>query len=59
MKKSTKKTVKKPLIIGLIGAGAAALAVGLGKAFKSMKASAKAQEERKAAAEARTEESDN
>ena len=48
MKKNVKKLVKnnkKPMIIGAIGAGAAALAVGLAKAFKSMKASAKAQHE--------------
>ena len=40
-----KKTNKKPLIIAGISAGVAALALGLGKAFKSMKASAKAQHE--------------
>lgn len=48
MKKSAKKIIKnnkKPIIIGAICAGAAAIAVGLGKAFKSMKASAKAQHE--------------
>lgn len=51
MKKHVKKISKsisqnkKPLIIAGIGAGIAALAVGLGKAFKSMKASAKAQHE--------------
>ena len=48
MKKNIKKTIKnnkKPLLIGAIGAGVAVLAVGLGKAFKSMKASAKAQHE--------------
>ena len=55
MKKNVKKSVKKagkviknnkkPLIIGAIGAGAVALAVGLGKAFASMRASAKAQRE--------------
>lgn len=48
MKKTVKKTIeknKKPLIIAGIGAGVAFLAVGLGKAFKSMKASAKAQHE--------------
>ena len=48
MKKNAKKIVKnnkKPIIIGAIGAGTAALAVGLVKAFKSMKASAKAQHE--------------
>jgi len=39
------KKAKKPLIIGAIGVGVTALAVGLGKAFKSMKASAKAQHE--------------
>ena len=43
--KKAKKTAKKPLIIGAIGAGAMALAVGLGKAFRSMKESAKAQHE--------------
>ena len=46
--KNIKKVVKnnkKPLIIGAIGAGAVALAVGLGKAFASMRASAKAQHE--------------
>ena len=40
-----KKTNKKPLLLAGIGAGVAALAIGLGKAFKSMKASAKAQHE--------------
>lgn len=46
MKKNTKKNhLKKPLIIGAIGTGVAALGIGLGKAFKSMKASAKAQHE--------------
>ena len=40
-----KNTSKKPLIIAGIGAGIAALAVGLGKAFKSMKESARAQHE--------------
>ncbi|MBQ8408446.1 MAG: hypothetical protein IJY39_06225 [Clostridia bacterium] len=40
-----KKSNKKPLIIAGIGTGVAALAIGLGKAFKSMKASAKAQHE--------------
>ena len=52
MKKSTKKNVKnavqknkKPIIIGAIGTGVTALAVGLGAAFKSMKKSAKAQHE--------------
>ena len=48
MKKNVKKVIKnnkKPLLIGAIGAGVAALAVGLGKAIKSMKASAKAQHE--------------
>ena len=47
MKKDVKKIIKsnkKPLVIGAIGAGVAVLAVGLGKAFKSMKASAKAKE---------------
>ena len=48
MKKSVKKIIKKnkkPLIIAGIGAGIAALAVGLGKAFSDMKKSAKAQHE--------------
>lgn len=46
MKKNTKKNnVKKPLIIGAVATGAAALAVGLAKAFKSMKAGAAAQHE--------------
>jgi hypothetical protein len=46
MKKNAKKSgLKKPLIIGAVGAGVAALGLGLGKAFKSMKASAKAQHE--------------
>ena len=55
MKKNVKKSVKnakkvieknkKPIIIGAIGAGVAALAVGLGKAFSSMKKNAKAQHE--------------
>ncbi|MBQ8331002.1 MAG: hypothetical protein IJX94_00705 [Clostridia bacterium] len=48
MKKNVKKVLnnnKKPIIIGTIGAGIAALAVGLGKAIKSMKANAKAQRE--------------
>ena len=48
MNKKVKKILqnnKKPIIIGAIGAGVVALAVGLGKAFKSMKASAKAQHE--------------
>ena len=43
-----KKKSKKPLIAVAVGAGVAGLAaigVGLGKAFKSMKASAKAQHE--------------
>ena len=40
-----KKMGKKPLIIAGIGAGIAAIAVGLGKAFHDMKASAKAQHE--------------
>lgn len=40
-KKNVKKTTnKKPIIIAGIGAGIAAIAVGLGKAFASMKASA-------------------
>ncbi len=48
MKKNVKKTVKnnkKPLIIGAISVGVAAVGLGLVKAFKSMKASAKAQHE--------------
>ena len=48
MKKSVKKAIKnnkKPIIIGAIGAGIAALAIGLGKAFSDMKKSAKAQHE--------------
>lgn len=48
MKKSTKKTLqksKKPIIIGAICAGVAAIGVGLVKAFKDMKAGAKAQHE--------------
>ena len=48
MKKSVKKIIKKnkkPFIIAGIGAGVAALAVGLGKAFSDMKKSAKAQHE--------------
>ncbi len=48
MKKSVRNVIKnnkKPLIIAGIGAGVAALAVGLGKAFVSMKKSAKAQRE--------------
>lgn len=45
MKKNAKKNVKKPMIIGAIGTGVAALAIGLGKAFANMKASAKAQHE--------------
>ena len=40
-----KKNAKKSIVIGAIGAGAVALAVSLGKAFKSMKESAKAQHE--------------
>ena len=70
MKKKTQKSInniktiyennKKPIIIGAIAAGAAALAVGLGKAFASMKKSAKAQHEvdktEFAAAEMRSEE---
>ena len=38
-----KKTNKKPIIIAGIVAGASAIGVGLVKAFKSMKVSAKAQ----------------
>ena len=46
MKKNAKKsTAKKSILIGAIGAGTAALAVGLGKAFKSMKETARAQHE--------------
>ena len=51
MKRSVKKFKKavsknkKPLIIAGISAGAVALAVGLGKAFASMKKNAKAQHE--------------
>jgi len=48
MKKSVKKTIKnnkKQIIIGAIGAGAVAIAAGLGKAFSDMKKSAKAQHE--------------
>lgn len=51
MKKNVKKIQKavsknkKPLIIAGIGAGAVALVAGLGKAFASMKESAKAQHE--------------
>ena len=40
-----KKSNKKPIIIAGIGAGIAALALGLSKAFKDMKESAKAQHE--------------
>ena len=40
-----KNTNKKPWIIAGIGAGIAAIAVGLGKAFRDMKESAKAQHE--------------
>ena len=40
-----KKSNKKPLIIAAVGAGIAAIAVGIGKAFRDMKASAKAQHE--------------
>ena len=48
MKKNVKKIVKnnkKPLLLGAIGTGVAALAVGLGRAFKSIKENAKAQHE--------------
>ena len=48
MKKNVKKVIKdnkKPIVIGAIGAGVTALAVGLVKAIRSMKASAKAQHE--------------
>ena len=55
-----KKSNKKPLIIAAVSAGVAAIAVGLGKAFRDMKASAKAQHEvdkaEFAATKARTEE---
>lgn len=44
MKKNVKKS-KKPFIIAGIGAATAALIAGLGKAFVSMKKSAKAQHE--------------
>ena len=40
-----KKNTKKSVVIGAVGAGIAALAVGLCKAFKSMKENAKAQHE--------------
>ena len=40
-----KNTNKKPWIIAGIGAGIAAIAVGLGKAFRDMKESAKRQRE--------------
>ena len=40
-----KTTNKKPIIIAAIGTGVAALAVGLGKAFASMKKGARAQHE--------------
>ena len=40
-----KKAMKKSMVIGAVGAGVTALAVGLGKAFKSMKESARAQHE--------------
>ncbi|MBQ8311556.1 MAG: hypothetical protein IJX80_11150 [Clostridia bacterium] len=39
------KSSKKPLLIAAVGAGIAAITVGLGKAFRDMKASAKAQHE--------------
>ena len=48
MKKNVKKTIeknKRPIIIGAIGAGVAAIGLGLAKAFRSMKANAKAQHE--------------
>ncbi|MBQ9780433.1 MAG: hypothetical protein IJW00_05770 [Clostridia bacterium] len=46
MKKVVKKnSAKKPLIIAAVCTGVATVAVALGKAFKSMKASAKAQHE--------------
>ena len=45
MKKNTKNNTNKPIIIAAIGAGIAAVALALGKAFKDMKASAKAQHE--------------
>ena len=48
MKKNVKKTganYKNPLIIGAIGAGVAAIVAGLGKAFRDMNESAKAQHE--------------
>ena len=40
-----KKAIKKSMVIGAVGAGVTALAVGLGKAFKSMKESARARHE--------------
>ncbi|MBE6594121.1 MAG: hypothetical protein E7642_09075 [Ruminococcaceae bacterium] len=47
MKKNskTKTNASKPVIIAAIGAGVAAIAVAFGKAFKDMKANAKAQHE--------------
>jgi len=45
MVKKSNKNGKRSIIIAGIGAGVAAIAVGLGKAFKDMKASAKAQHE--------------
>mgnify|MGYP003295972681 CR=1 FL=1 len=48
MKKNVKKIIeknKKPLIIAAIGAGVAAVTLGLVKAFSNMKKSAKAQHE--------------
>ena len=45
MVKKSNKNGKRSIIIAGIGAGVAAIAVGLGKAFKDMKANAKAQHE--------------
>ena len=45
MKKNAKKIAKKPAVIATVCAGAAVVAVALGKAFHSMKESAKAQHE--------------
>ena len=48
MKKNVKKFLKNnknPIVIGAIGAGVVAVAAMLGKAFKSMKASTRAQHE--------------
>ena len=45
MAKKSNKNGKRSIIIAGIGAGVAAIAVGLGMAFKDMKANAKAQHE--------------